>query len=747
MLSHTLYRWGRFAARRPLAMIGSWLVVSVLVIGASGAFGQDLEDSFEVPGLDSQEAADLLTAARSDQVGLTAQVVLTPRDERASFFDAADARAALAKVQAAVADLPKVLDTTDPAGAAAAGPEAAAGSGAISPDGRVALIRVQYPVLEDLNKDDLENLKQLGAGAGAGSPLRIEMGGDLFFAFEEAATGIGELIGLVAAVVILLLAFGSLIAMGLPIGMAVFGLALGISSMSLLTYLIDIPAWVPSLGSMIGIGVGIDYALFIVVRHREYLARGMTVQESAGRAVATAGQAVVFAGGTVVIAMLGLAVAGVPFVTAAGMAISVIVLIMVVASITLLPAFLGLAGHRINRLGLRRNRARRGATVGSGWQHWGEHVTRNAWAYAIGAAVLLLALAAPVTALHVGIPDDGALPQTRTERRAYDLVADGFGAGINGPLVVAVDVSEDPTVVQPLLEAIEADEGIAAVAPPEVHAEAGVATLVAFPTTGPQDDATLDTIERLRANVLPAALDGSPARAHIGGQTASFADVGDRVHDRLPLLIAAVVLLSFLLLTLVFRSVVVPLKAALLNLLSIGASYGVMVMVFQWGWGAGLIGLESTVPIVSFIPMFMFAILFGLSMDYEVFLLSRVRGEYVVTGDNDASVVRGIASTARVITSAALIMISVFLGFVLGDDPAIKMFGLGLATAIFVDATIVRMVLVPATMKLMGDANWWIPGWLDRLLPSVDIEGPAGLPAPEMEPLPVPDAARAPAPV
>jgi len=478
-------------------MIGSWLVVSVLVIGASGAFGQDLEDSFEVPGLDSQEAADLLTAARSDQVGLTAQVVLTPRDERASFFDAVDARAALAKVQAAVADLPKVLDTTDPAGAAAAGPEAAAASGAISPDGRVALIRVQYPVLENLNKDDLENLKQLGAGAGAGSPLRIEMGGDLFFAFEEAATGIDEMIGLVAAVVILLLAFGSLIAMGLPIGMAVLGLALGISSMSLITYLIDIPAWAPSLGSMIGIGVGIDYALFIVVRHREYLARGMTVQESAGRAVATAGQAVVFAGGTVVIAMLGLAVAGVPFVTAAGVAISVIVLIMVVASITLLPAFLGLAGHRINRLGLRRNRARRGATVGSGWQRWGEHVTRNAWAYAIGAAVLLLALAAPVTALHVGIPDDGTLPETRTERRAYDLVADGFGAGINGPLVVAVDVSEDPTVVQPLLEAIEADEGIAAVAPPEVHADAGVATLVAFPTTGPQDDATLDTIERL----------------------------------------------------------------------------------------------------------------------------------------------------------------------------------------------------------------------------------------------------------
>ena len=496
---------------------------------------------------------------------------------------------------------------------------------------------------------------------------------------------------------------------------------------------------------MVGFGVGIDYALLIVTRHREYLASGLTVQESAGRAVATAGQAVVFAGGTVVIAILGLAVAGVPFITAGGMAISVIVLNMVTASITLLPAFLGLAGHWVNRLGPRRARAHRGATLSSGWRRWGEHVARHAWAYAVGVTVLLVALSAPVLALHVGIPDDGTLPQTRTERRAYDLVAEGFGPGINGPLVIAVDISADPTVVRPLREAVEADQGIAAVAPPQVNTDAGVATLVAFPTTGPQDDATLDTVERLRAKVFPAVLGDSPARAHVGGQAANFADVGDRVHDRLPLFIAAVVALSFLLLTLVFRSVLVPLKAALLNLLSIGASYGVMVMVFQWGWGADLIGLESTVPIVSFIPMFMFAILFGLSMDYEVFLLSRVRGEFVATGDNHASVIRGIAGTARVITSAALIMISVFLGFVLGEDPSIKMFGLGLATAILVDATIVRMVLVPATMKLLGDANWWLPSWLDRMLPTLDVEGSTGLPVPEAEADPEPEADRTPA--
>ena len=299
--------------------------------------------------------------------------------------------------------------------------------------------------------------------------------------------------------------------------------------------------------------------------------------------------------------------------------------------------------------------------------------------------------------------------------------------------MIAVDIAGDPGVVKPLLDAIAADEGIAAVAPPDVSIEAGVATLVAFPTTAPQDDATLDTIKRLRAEVLPSLLDDSPAVAHVGGPTASFADIGDQVNDRLPLFIAAVILLAFLLLTLLFRSLLVPLKAALLNLLSIGAAYGVLVMVFQWGWGKNLIGLESTVPIVSFIPMFMFAILFGLSMDYEVFLLSRVREEYLVTGDNDASVIHGIGSTARVITSAALIMISVFLGFVLGDDPVIKMFGLGLAVAIFVDATIVRVILVPATMKLMGDANWWIPAWLDRLLPTIDIEGESGLPVPEME--------------
>ena len=602
----------------------------------------------------------------------------------------------------------------------------------MSPDGRIALIRVQYPVIEDLDASDLANLKELGVELREGSSLQVEMGGDLFFAFEEAETGTGEVIGLIMAVIILLVAFGSFIAMGLPIGMTLFGLALGISSMSLITYLIDIPSWAPQMASMIGLGVGIDYALFLVTRHREFLARGATVEESVGRAVATAGLAVIFAGGTVVIAILGLAVAGVPFMTAAGVATAVIVLIMVVASVTLLPAFLGLAGRRISRVRFRRHRADAGsgAEDASRWHRWGAHVTRHPWAYVAGGTAVLLVLAAPVLALRLGTPDEGSLPPSRTERRAYDLVAEGFGPGINGPLVIAVDISEDPSNVEALRAAIAADEGIAAVAPPEVDTAAGVATLIAFPTTSPQDGATLATIDRLRSDVLPPVLEGSAARAHVGGQTATWADIGAQVNRRLPLFISAVILLSFLLLMVVFRSLLVPLKAALLNLLSIGAAYGVLVMVFQWGWGKGLIGLEATVPIVPFIPMFMFAVLFGLSMDYEVFLLSRVREEYLATGDNEASVIRGISSTARVITSAALIMISVFLGFVLGEDPAVKMLGLGLATAILVDATIVRLVLVPATMTLMGDANWWIPRWLDRLLPTIDIDREVQLPAP-----------------
>jgi len=730
-MSNMLYRLGRFAASHPWRVIGMWLVVALVVIGASETIGGDLSDDFALPGSDSQQAIDLLTAAQSDSAGLTAEVVVTPHDGSSS-LDSPEAQAGLADVQEMVAALPNVIGYTDPAAMLAQGPETAAASGSVSPDGRIALIRVQYPVVDELSAADLANLKSLGTEATAATGLQTEVSGDLFWAFESGETNAGEMIGIAVAAVILLVAFGSVIAVGLPIGLALFGLTVGVAAMPVITHLVEIPSFAPEMASMIGLGVGIDYALLLVTRHREHLARGMTVVESAGRANATAGQAIVFAGGTVVIAILGMGLTGIVAMAAAGLATAVIVMIMVEASITLLPAFLGLAGYRMKNLNLHHQRGARNIGKPSGWMRWGRHVSNHAKSYAVGMTVLLVALTAPVLALRLGFPDDGTLPESNTQRRAYDLVAEGFGPGVNGPLLIAVDMSGDTSVVEPLVSAIGADAGIAAVAPPDVNEAADVATLVAFPTTKPQDDATVETIDRLRSGVLPSVLDGSPAHAHVGGLTASFSEMGEQVQSRLPIFIGAVVLMSFLLLTLLFRSILVPLKAAILDLLSIGAAYGVLVMVFQWGWGKSLIGLESTVPIVSFIPMFMFAVLFGLSMDYEVFLLSRVREEYVITGDNEGSVIHGIAGTARVITSAALIMISVFLGFVLGSDPSIKMVGLGLATAIFVDATIVRMILVPATMKLMGDANWWIPKWLDRLLPMVHIEGESGLPEPEM---------------
>ncbi|MDG2113525.1 MAG: MMPL family transporter, partial [Actinomycetota bacterium] len=417
-MSHTLYRMGCYAARRPWTVIGAWFAVAIIVVPASASLGRKLENSFEVPGLDSQNAVDLLREVDSDRAGLTTQLVISPLSPEATFFDSSD-------------ELERV-------------PDAAARSGAVSPDGRVAVIRLQYEGIDELSTGDLEVLKDFLAERRADSPLQIEASGDLFFSFEQPETGIGEMMGLVVAIVILLLAFGSLIAMGLPIGMALFGLALGVSSMGLVTYLIEIPSWAPQMGSMVGLGVGIDYALFLVTRQREFLARGMTIEESVGRAVATAGQAVIFAGGTVVIAILGLAVAGIGFMTAAGVAISVIVLIMVAASVTLLPAFLGLAGHWINRLGIHRSQRSSGrhgpsGSTGAGWERWGRHVSAHAWPYAIGVTVALLALTAPVLSLRLGFPDDGSLPDSRSERRAYDLVAEGFGPGVNGPLIIAID--------------------------------------------------------------------------------------------------------------------------------------------------------------------------------------------------------------------------------------------------------------------------------------------------------------------
>ncbi len=713
-MSRLLYRWGRWSATRPWIAIGAWVLLSVLVVAASAGFGKQLDDSLAAPGTDSQAAADLLARADSGAGGLTAYVVATSSQDGETFVDSRQARVDLDRLESAVGDLPKVLGTTEE----------------VSPDGRVAMLRVQYPEIGELGVSDLDALKTVLAESRASSSLRLEAGGDLFFSFEQPPANVGEVLGLVVAALILVVAFGSLLAAGLPLAVALFGLLVGASSLPLLGLLIDIPVWAPVMAAMVGLGVGIDYALFLLSRHREYLAAGVHVAESVGRSLATAGQAVVFAGGTVVVAILGLAFAGLPFVSAAGVGISAVVFVMVLAAITLLPALLGLAGHRLQTRGLLlRLRSRRGRGRHDGtdaavlrWSRWGAHVSRHAAAYAVAGTMLLLALAAPVLAMRLGLPDQGSYPQARTERRAYDLVAEGFGPGATGPMVVAVDVSRDRSVVEPLVSALVADPGIASAEAAPVDATSDVAVVIARPTTTPQDAATARTLDRVRSEVLPAALADSPATAHVGGYTATMSDLSQRVEERLPIFLVAVVGMSYLLLMVLFRSILVPLKAAVLNLLSVAAAYGVLVMVFQWGWAASLIGLESTVPIISFIPLFMFAILFGLSMDYEVFLLSRVREEYLRTGDNGYAVVRGIGVTARTISCGAAIMVSVFVGFGFGDDPVLKMLGLGLATAVFLDATLVRLVLVPATMKLLGDANWWLPAWLDRLLPKRDLD-------------------------
>ena len=716
-----LYQLGRACVRHKWRTIGAWMIASLSLIGLNQAVGGELTNGFAVPDFDSQSAYDLLADRFPAEGGVNAQVVVEaptgsllsdPVQRKVIEGIAAELRA----IEGVERVVPPIPGQT------------------ISPSGTIGLFRVAYSPDLMPSLSMLEDLEETGRNVvGTSGALRIEFGGDLYNAVDEPETGVGEILGLVSAVFVLLLAFGSIVAMGLPIGLALFGLALGIGGIiGLVAIAMNVPVWTPNMASMIGLGVGIDYALFIVTRFREGLADGLTVEDAAGRANATAGLSVIFAGGTVVIAILGLAMAGLPFMTAAAVAVSIVVALMVAASITILPALLGWAGHRVNPKKMRIKQEIRPSSGPGGWQRWGDHVAKHAWPYMLSTLALLLALTAPVLDLKLGFPDQGNVPEERTSRRAYDLLADGFGPGFSGPLLVALDTANvSDQELKVLATALQNDPGVAFVQPPERSPVGEAAIILIFPTTTPQDPETVALLNRIRGPIFSSVL-SDQGRAHVGGATASFADLSERVQTRLPIFIAGVIGLSFILLMLVFRSILVPVKAALLNLLSIGAAYGVLVMVFQWGWGRGLIGLQESVPIVSFIPMFMFAVLFGLSMDYEVFLLSRVKEEYLLSGDNSQSVIFGISNTARVITSAALIMISVFLGFVTNPDPIMKMMGLGLATAIFVDATIVRVVLVPASMKLMGDANWWFPRWLEWL-PRLNIEGEAALPPREVE--------------
>jgi putative drug exporter of the RND superfamily len=606
----------------------------------------------------------------------------------------------------------------------------AEGSRRVSADGTIGFATVQFDVRAPDLRDGstVDDLKALAAGASS-DRLQVELGGRVIqFADIEGPGGRGERIGLVVAVVVLLVSFGSVVAMGLPIITALFSLAIALSGMALLANVIDVSDFGPRLATLIGLGVGIDYALFIVTRYRQGLHLGLEPEISTGAALSTAGRAVVFAGLTVVVSLCGMLLMGVPVVRSLALGAAVTVLIAVTASLTLVPALLGFMGASIDRLRVPGRRADEAGHRATTWFRWSRLVQRRPWPFAVVGLAVLLALAAPALSLRLGSGDAGSDPTTKTARRAYDLLAAGFGPGFNGPLLVVAEVPRgNGADVQGLTDALRGVEGVAAVAPPQFNPAGDVAVVTVFPTTAPQDEATLELMNRLRDDVIPSVTATTPMRVSVGGVTAIFEDLGVTLTERLPIFIAVVLGLSFLLLTVVFRSVVIPLKAVAMNVLSIGAAYGVIVAVFQWGWAAGVIGIDRTGPIQSFIPMLLFAVLFGLSMDYEVFLISRIREEYLRVNDSGLAVADGLAATARVITAAAAIMVAVFGSAVLAEDRTTKLFGLGLATAIFIDATVVRTVLVPATMELLGRANWWLPNWLDRLLPriSVDAEGPA----------------------
>ena len=715
-MSAFLFRLGRRTARHPYRTLGVWLLIAVAVFSLNSSFGGEVANDFRVPGVEAQQARDLLKERFPTQSGAAGQVVFHVPDGRL------DEPARRAEVAAALQRLrtgDHVTLVTDPFDRS--GPT-------VSADGRTAFTSIQYD-RQTLERASYDQAVTAVAPTRA-SGIQTEISGSIAGA-AEAVEG-REGIGLVVAMVVLLVAFGSVIAMGIPIGTAVLGLAVGLGGIGILAGLTSVPEVSPMLAAMIGLGVGIDYALFVVTRHRQHLHEGMSVADAAGRANATAGQSVLFAGTTVVIALIGLVLADIPSITTMGAAVAIVVLVAMAMAVTMLPAFLGMAGTTIDRLSIHRKRSERsqagGPTVSG---RWASRVGHRPWPYAIVSLVALVALAVPVTQLRIGWADDGNAAASTTQRKSYDLLTDAFGKGFNGPLTIVVDSAG--TTVAPALErvrnALSNDPGIASVSPPRLSAAGDTAVVLATPTSSPQDVATSDLVKRLRAEVLPRTLDGTGSTALITGQTAFFEDISQKLTDRLPIFITAVVALSFLLLMMVFRSVLVPLKAAVMNLLSIGAAYGVVVAVFQWGWGKGLVGLEDTIPVNPFVPLIMFAILFGLSMDYEVFLLSRIREEYVRTGDSHTSVVEGLRSTARVITSAALIMISIFLAFVSSTDVMVKMFGVGLATAVFLDATLVRMVLVPSTMSLLGSANWWLPRFLDRVLPKLDFESSASTPA------------------
>jgi len=709
---------------RKTVIIG-WIVALIGFGAIAGSVGSDFTEEFSLPSSDSKDALDLLENRFPAQAGDTVQIVYKAEAGVASPAVKRTMEGVFAKVEA----LPHVSEV--------ASPYEGGGAGAVSDDGKIAYATAQFNVTTDkLGDDEVKEIMDTARDAG-GDGLQVEVGGSPAEEVRsEEEEGGSEMIGVLAAIVVLLISFGSVVAMGLPIITALFALGVGISGITLFTHVFDTAEFAPQLAFMIGLGVGVDYALFILTRFRNGLDEGMEKRDAAIAAVDTAGRAVLFAGITVMISLMGMLLLGLPFLYGVATAAAIAVLFTMIAALTLLPALLTIAGNWVNRLripGL--GKGARSIDENGWWFRWSRRIQRRPWLAAVLSGALLLALCIPTLSLRLGTNDAGTDPAGTTTREAYDLLADGFGPGFNGPFVLAAELPEkgNDQPLQELRTQLESEEGVEAVTDVSLNPNETVGVFQLYPTSSPQDEETTELLDRIRDDVIPPVEESTGAQIHVGGINAIFEDFGNAIADKLPLFIGVVVLLSALLLTIVFRSIWVPLKAVLMNLLSIGAAFGLIVAVFQWGWGASLIGVDATGPIISFFPIFLFSIIFGLSMDYEVFLMSRIHEEWEHSKDATESVTRGLALTGRVITAAAAIMVTVFASFMIGEDRIIKLFGLGLASAVFIDAVIIRSVLVPAVMQLLGARAWWFPNWLDRLLPRLHVEPAEGDPSPTGE--------------
>jgi putative drug exporter of the RND superfamily len=710
-----LYAIGRFCSRHHWPVIGAWVALAIALLAIGAAAGSKTSENLTLPGTGSTTSTELLEENLPEQAyGSNPLVFEAPAGKKLTEPKYA---AAIEETAARLQKLPNVNSAESPL---------QQGLKTISEDQRIAYIPV---VLADgpgeINEEQAEEILDTAAPAekaGVGASIGGYVGQQL----SKPETEFAEVVGLVAAVIILLFAFGTATAMMLPIVSAIVGLACALSIIRLLEHTLEVPGVAATLATMIGLGVGIDYALFIVTRHKIQLREGMEMRESIARATATAGGAVVFAGFTVMIALCSLAFAGIPLVSTLGFTAAIAVVVAVCAAATLLPAMLGALGPRIDSLRVHFGKTHPDDKKPHGWLRWADAVADRPWRSALAALLVLGILALPIFQLELGQNDISALPEDSTSREAFEGLKAGFGPGVYGPLLISSEFSsakEAKQVLPKLQKATGEASDVAAVTEPDCDKAGTVCVYTLISKSEPWKNETVALVENLRNDVIPGALEGTKAQSYVGGQTAGYIDLASKIADKLPLMIAIVVALSFIVLLIAFRSLLVPIKAAAMNLISVAAAYGVVTAVFQLGWGAELIGLDHAIPIVSFVPLLMFAILFGLSMDYEVFLLTQMKEHFKETGDARAAVVQGVANTGRVITSAAAIMVCVFTSFVLVSDPVVKEFGIGLAVAIAIDSTLVRCLLVPAVMVLLGEKAWWLPRWMEKVVPKFSIEG------------------------